>query len=78
MLFLRVDYLYKVCLDIPANARMLVLSKDAGIALFAATLTDNMNYDTKPLTEMRVLPSVTKQIDYTTEPIPYYREKGAW
>lgn len=71
-------YLYKVCLDIPANARMLVLPKDAGIALFAATLTDNMNYDTKPLTEMRVLPSVTKQIEYTTEPIPYYREKGAW
>ena len=71
-------YLYKVCLDIPANARMLVLSKDAGIALFAATLTGNQNYDTEPITEMRVLPYLTKQIEYTSEPVPFYRERSAW
>ena len=71
-------YLYKVCLDIPANARMLVLPKDAGIALFAATLTGNQNYDTEPITEMRVLPYLTKQIEYTSEPVPFYRERSAW
>ena len=71
-------YLYKVCLDIPANARMLVLPKDAGIALFAATLTGNQNYDTGPITEMRVLPYLTKQIEYTSEPVPFYRERSAW
>ena len=71
-------YLYKVCLDIPANARMLVLPKDAGIALFAATLTGNQNYDTKSVTEMRVLPYQTKSIEYTSEPVPFYRERSAW
>lgn len=71
-------YLYKVCLDIPANARMLILPKDAGIALFAATLTGNQNYDTKSVTEMRVLPYQTKSIEYTSEPVPFYRERSAW
>ena len=71
-------YLYKLCLDIPADARMLVLPKDAGIAVFAATLTGNQNYDIKPVTEMRVLPYQTKEIEYTTEPVPFYRERSAW
>ena len=57
---------------------MLVLSKDAGIALFAATLTGNQNYDIEPITEMRVLPYLTKQIEYTSEPVPFYRERSAW
>ncbi len=71
-------YLYKICLDIAADARMLVLPADAGIAVFAATLTGNANYDAKPLTEMRVLPYQTERIDYTTEPVPFYKERSAW
>ncbi len=71
-------YLYKVCLDIPEKASMLILPKDAGIALFAATLTGNQNYNTKPATEMRALPYQTKQVEYTMDPIPFYKEKGAW
>ncbi|WP_417187463.1 alpha-mannosidase [Bacteroides sp.] len=71
-------YLYKLCLDIPVNARMLVLPEDAGIAVFAATLTDNQNYDVKPVTEMRVLPYQTKEIEYTSESVPFYQERGAW
>ena len=57
---------------------MLVLPEDAGIAVFAATLTDNQNYDVKPVTEMRVLPYQTKEIEYTSESVPFYQERGAW
>ena len=71
-------YLYQVELDIPKDARMLILPKDAGIAVFAATLANNPNYRTKPVMEMRALPAETKKIEYTEEPVPFYMERGAW
>jgi alpha-mannosidase len=71
-------YLYKVCLDIDENASMLVLPKDSGVALFAATLTDNPNHDTKAAWEMRRLPYQTKEIGYTTQAVPPVRERSAW
>jgi len=71
-------YLYKVCLEINPDAQMLILPKDAGIAVFAATLTDNPNYDTKAATEMRVIPYQTKKIEYTSRPMPFFRERSLW
>ncbi|MDR3250301.1 MAG: alpha-mannosidase [Tannerella sp.] len=72
-------YLFKICLDIDKNARMLVLPKDPGIALFAATLTDNRNHDTKTAVEMRKLPRQTEAINYVTEPAPQVRgERSQW
>lgn len=71
-------YLYKICLDIPKDARQLFLPKDAGIAVFAVTLTDNPNYQTKSAWEMRALPYITKPVNYIKEPIPFYRERSAW
>lgn len=71
-------YLYKVCLPISKDARMLILPKDAGVALFAATLTDSPNHDTHAVTEMRVIPAATKKIEYTSRPVPFFRERSAW
>ena len=71
-------YLYKIRLDIPKNARTLVLPKDAAIAVFAATLTDNANYDTKAAAEMRALPYTTQKVNYVSDPMPFYRERSAW
>ncbi|MBQ8673763.1 MAG: alpha-mannosidase [Bacteroides sp.] len=70
--------LYKLRIDIPRNARQLVLPTDAAVAVFAVTLTDNADYDTEAATEMRALPHVTKRVEWTTEPMPYYRERSAW
>ncbi|MDR2056837.1 MAG: alpha-mannosidase [Dysgonamonadaceae bacterium] len=69
-------YLYKVCLDIDKNARMLILPQDPGVALFAATLTDNPNGDTKAAMEMRKLPYITREINYTTEPVAPFRDRN--
>jgi alpha-mannosidase len=72
-------YLFKICLDIDKNARMLVLPKDPGIALFAATLTDNRNHDTKAAVEMRRLPQQTTDVNYTADPVPPVRgERSLW
>jgi len=68
--------LYKICLPIDKNAKMLVLPDDSGVALFAATLTDNQNHDVKPLAEMRALPFTTEPVDYTTQPEPPVRERS--
>lgn len=61
-------YLYKVGIDVAPDARTLTLPKDAGVAVFAATLSDNANDDTKPAWEMRALPYITKKTEYTTTP----------
>ena len=68
-------YLYKICLDIAPDAKALTLPKDAGVALFAVTLSDNSNDDTKPATEMRALPHETAKVEYTTEPVAASRRR---
>ena len=74
----RLAYLYKVKINISTDSRKLVLPKDAGIALFAATLADNDNYRIRLLTETRSLPLQEKSITYDAEPIEYRKERGAW
>ncbi len=71
-------YLYKVCLPIGPETKTLELPEDAGIALFAVTLTDNENQNAKPLTEMRIIPKQTKEIVYTAEPMKFFNERSAW
>lgn len=71
-------YLYKVCLDIPEDARTLTLPKDAGIAVFAATLADDPNHDTIDVSPMRIIPAQTVPIEYTTRPVPFFRERSLW
>lgn len=70
--------LYKVCIPIDKNAKMFVLPQDSGVALFAATLTDNQNHDVKPAFEMRALPFTTIPVEYTTEVERPVRERSAW
>lgn len=74
----RFAYLYRLQLDIAPGARMLVLPKDAGIAVFAATLADNDNYRATPATEMRLLPRQERETAYDAEPLKYRKERGAW
>ena len=50
---------------------MLVMPKDMGIALFAATLAENPNHDTKASMEMRILPQQEKSINYIAEPLEF-------
>lgn len=71
-------YLYKVCLDIPEDARTLTLPKDAGIAVFAATLADDPNHDTIDVSPMRIIPAQTVPVEYTTRPVPFFRERSLW
>lgn len=72
-------YLYKLCLDIDENARELVLPEDAGIAVFAATLSDAPAYSTSPASEMLALPAIeTKPVEYTDEPVKYWNERSLW
>lgn len=68
-------YLYKICLDITSDARTLILPKDAGVALFAVTLSDNSNDDTRPAAEIRALPHETVKAEYTTEPVAASRHR---
>lgn len=68
-------YLYKICLDITSDARTLILPKDAGVALFAVTLSDNSNDDTRPAAEIRALPHETVKVEYTTEPVTASRHR---
>lgn len=68
-------YLYKICLDITSDARTLILPKDAGVALFAVTLSDNLNDDTRPAAEIRALPHETVKVEYTTEPVAVSRHR---
>lgn len=71
-------YLYKVCIDIGPGAGTLELPKDAGVALFAATLTDSACHDVKSATEMRVIPAQTRKIEYTNRPVPFFNERSQW
>lgn len=71
-------YLFKVCLDIEPGAKVLTLPKDAGVAVFAATLTDDPNHDAEAATEMRVIPAQTKKIDYATRTVPFFNERSQW
>ena len=64
-------YLFKLRLDIPEDARTLVLPLDAGVAVFAATLAADPEADTVPAAEFRFLPETTKPVEYTDEPIVF-------
>ena len=72
------SYLYKICIDIEKGARTLVLPKDAGVAVFAVTLTDSPAHDVKAVTAMRVIPAQTKTIEYTTRTVPFFNERSQW
>ena len=71
-------YLFKVCIDIEPGARTLTLPKDAGVALFAVTLTDASCHDVEAATEMRVIPAQTKEIEYTNRTVPFFNERSQW
>ena len=71
-------YLFKVCLDIEPGARTLTLPKDAGVALFAVTLTDGACHDVEAATEMLVIPAQTKKIEYTNRTVPFFNERSQW
>lgn len=55
-----------------------MLPKDAGVAVFAVTLTDSPAHDVKAVTEMRVIPAQTKTIEYTTRTVPFFNERSQW
>ncbi|MDR1406492.1 MAG: glycosyl hydrolase-related protein [Tannerella sp.] len=67
-------YLYKVCIDIDKNATSLTLPKDEGIALFAATLSDNPNV-IDAAWEMRALPCTTQERIYSNVPVTNRRNR---
>lgn len=72
-------YLYRLGIDIDENARELVLPKDAGIAVFAATISDAPSYEAESVTEMRTLPPVeSKPVEYTSEPVKFWNERSLW
>lgn len=71
-------YLFKVCIDIEPGAKTFTLPEDAGVALFAATLTDSGFHDVEAATEMRVIPEQTKKIDYTNRTVPFFNERSQW
>ena len=72
-------YLYRLCIDIDENAGELILPKDAGIAVFAATISDAPAYDTVSATEMRTLPPVeSSPVEYTSEPVKFWNERSLW
>lgn len=54
-------YMYKFAIDLPKDARMLVLPKDENIAVFAATLSDNYIDDISAVNEVRALPLNTEK-----------------
>lgn len=49
-------YMYKFTINLPKDARMLVLPQDENIAVFAATLSDNYMDDVTSVNEVRALP----------------------
>ncbi|MDR1602051.1 MAG: alpha-mannosidase [Tannerella sp.] len=61
-------YLYKVYIDIDKNVTSFTLPKDEGVALFAATLSDNPNA-IEVAGEMRALPRTTQERIYSNVPI---------
>jgi alpha-mannosidase len=60
-------YLYKVYIDIDKNVSSFTLPKDEGVALFAATLSDNPNA-IEAAVEMRALPRTTQERIYSNVP----------
>lgn len=71
-------YIYKIRLDIPENARTLVMPRDAGVAVFGVALSGDENLQAQPLTEMRALPEATVTQHVTDVPVAFYMERGAW
>lgn len=66
-------YLYKVCIDIDEKADTLVLPQDAGIALFAATLSGDTGDAASVAGEIRALPYTTVETVYTDKPVQQRR-----
>lgn len=71
-------YLYKFCIDIEPGVRELVLPKDAGIALFAVTLSDSPNHETQAASQMKVIPKQTKDIEWQSRTVPFFNERSQW
>lgn len=71
-------YLFKLQLDIPEDASTLILPADAGIAVFAASLSAAPEADTVPAAEFRFLPETTRPVQYTDQPVRYRPERSAW
>ena len=71
-------YLYKLCFDLPDGCDYIVLPRDAAIAVFAVTLSDNPSGSAVPASEFRTVPKATKVVEYVSEPMPYYKERSLW
>lgn len=54
-------YMYKLCIELPKDARTLILPKDENIAIFAMTLSDNYIDNVNAANELRTLPKRTKK-----------------
>ncbi|MDR0394730.1 MAG: glycosyl hydrolase-related protein [Tannerella sp.] len=67
-------YLYKIYIDIDKDATSFTLPKDEGIALFAATLSDNPNA-IDAAWEMRALPYTTQERIYSNVPVMNRRNR---
>jgi alpha-mannosidase len=61
-------HLYKVYINIDEKADTLILPQDAGIALFAATISDGGD-DVSVAGEIRALPYTTVETVYTDQPV---------
>ncbi|MDR3250526.1 MAG: alpha-mannosidase [Tannerella sp.] len=68
-------YLYKVCIPVEKGAKAVTLPKDAGVALFAATISNNGNDNVKAAVEMRAMPHTTKAVEYTDVPVSSNRRR---
>ena len=71
-------YLYKIHLDIPEGAKSLTLPEDAGIAVFAVTLSDERASQTQSAAELRALPEGCRENEYITEPERWFSERSEW
>ena len=71
-------YLYKFCLDIPADASTLILPADAGIAVFAVKLAEDDGSDIRPAAELRALPEGCRENTWETEPVKYFNGRSDW
>ena len=53
-------YLFKYCIELPAGTKTLTLPTNDSIAVFAITMANNANDDTKPAIELRDIPKQDK------------------
>ncbi len=71
-------YLYRLRFEISDDTRFIVLPRDAAIAVFAITLSNDPSASTAVASELRTLPKTTKNVEYVSQPMPYYKERSLW